>query len=200
MKQSSGRTLKKGIANVFGSLGYLCCFLQWFWVVMLYFSVIQAVTLLVAPTADKQVEQVPHFTFTLLGPLEMVILIAITVIMIALTIYAFIKVPMDIVKGGNKVVHKTTEAMVPIVIKSQHKKDTKKNRALITPKLILLIKLLLVTIPLALTIASRLLEKPSIDYSIAMVIGCGFAGFSVVLFAIQYILAILLRVKASELL
>lgn len=85
--------------------------------------------------------------------------------------------------------------MAPIVIKVQHKKDTKKLHARLTSKLILAIKLLLVVIPIALTAASGLLEKQSIDYPIAIVVGCGLAGFSVAFFAFQYVLAGLLRVK-----
>lgn len=199
MKQKSGRNIKKGITNSFGSLGYFFCFLQWFWVIMLYFSVIQSVTLFVTPTADKQIEQTPDFTFTLLGPLDAVIVAIVTGIMIVITIYVLIKIPISIVKNSNKVVRKTTETMAPIVIKSQHKKDTKKNRAMITPKLALIMKLLLVIIPIALTTTSGLLEKPSIDYSIAMIVGCGLACLSVMFFAIQYVSAGLLHIKILDL-
>ena len=199
MKQRTERNAKKNTANFFGSFGYLLCSLQWFWVVMLYFSVIQSMALLVSPHAGKQVEQPPGFTFALPGPLEAIILTIVAATMVGVTLYALIKIPMSIVKTGNKVVRTTAETVAPMVINVQHKKDTKKFHAKITSRLILAIKLLLIIIPLAFTMASGLLEKQSIDYSIAMIIGCGLACFSTVFFAVQYASARLLHVKISDL-
>jgi hypothetical protein len=199
MEQKTEHIIRKNFSNFFGSFGYLFCFLQWLWVVMLYFSVVQSATLLISPNADKQVEQSPSFTFALPDSSEIIILVIVMTVMIAVTIYVLIKIPMSIVKTSNKIVHKTAETMTPIVIKAQHKKDTKRFHAKITSTLMLAIKLLLVVAPVMLTVASGLLEKQSIDYSIAMLIGGGLACFSAVFFAIQYSLANLLHVKASDL-
>jgi hypothetical protein len=89
--------------------------------------------------------------------------------------------------------------VVPVIIKTQHQPDTKKARAKITWKLIITLKLVLVIVPVLLTAASGLLEKQSIDYSIAMVLGCGLACFSLLFFVIQYALAGLLRTKIARL-
>jgi len=162
---------------------------------MLYFSVVQSIALLIAPGTRHQAEPSHGFTFTLPDTPKIIIAAVIITITIVMTIYLLVRIPMNIVKTGNKIVHKTAETMAPIVIKVQHKKDTKKLHARLTSKLILAIKLLLVVIPIALTAASGLLEKQSIDYPIAIVVGCGLAGFSVAFFAFQYVLAGLLRVK-----
>jgi hypothetical protein len=106
---------------------------------------------------------------------------------------------MSIAKTGKKMMNKTTSSVVPIVIKSQHQPNTKKSRAKITARLILAIKLLLVVVPLAATTLSVLLEKQSIDYAIALVLGCILASASVLFFGIQYALAGLLRIKLSDL-
>jgi len=199
MKQTPKRNIKKDITNAFGSLGYFFSILLWFWAVMLYFSLIQSATLFVAPDANEQVEQQSSYVLSPPGPLEVVLLVVIVIVMIAVTIYALVKIPRSIAKAGNKVVHRTTEAVVPVIIRSQRQKDTKKVRGRITTKVIVALKLLLILIPVGLTVGSGLLEKPSIDYTIAMIIGCGLAGIGVFFFAAQYVLAGLLRIKVSEL-
>lgn len=199
MEQKTKRNPKRGVANFFGALGYFFGFLQWFWVVLLYFSVIQSVTLFVSPSADKPVTPPPIPAFTLPNSVEMIIVGITVVVMVAVTIYALIKIPMSIVKTSNKVVHKTAQTMTPIVIKAQHKKDTKKLRIKLTVRLILMLKLLLVIVPIGLTAASIWLDKQSVDYSIALVIGCGLACVSAIFFVLQYTVAGTLRVKLREL-
>jgi hypothetical protein len=199
MEQKTKRNTKRNVANFFGAFGYLFCFLQWLWVVLLYFSVIQSVILLVTPSADSHVEQTSAPIITLPSSLSMVILAVTVAVMIAVTVYAFIKIPTSIVKTGNKVVHKTAETMTPLVVKAQHKKDTKKFRDKITAELILIIKLLLIVIPVALTVGSVLLAEQSVNYSIALIIGATFACFSVIFFAVQYALAGMLHVKLKDL-
>jgi hypothetical protein len=199
MEQNVRRNAKRSVANFFGAFGYFFGFLQWFWVVMLYFSVIQSVTLFVMPKASDHIEQPHVLAFTLPNSVEVVILVITVAIMLSVMLYVLIKIPMSIVKTGNKVVHKTAETMTPMVLRTQHKQETKKFRDMITSKLILAIKLLLILIPIALTVSSGLLQKQSIDYAIALIIGCGLACFSVIFFAIQYTAAGLLRVKLRDL-
>lgn len=199
MRQKPERSIKRTISNAFGALGYLFGALQWFWAVMLYFSVVQPFILFISSRDSGAASQAPSFTFTLPGPVQAAIIIIVVVVMIALTIYMLIKIPMNIVKTSNKAVHKTTATMVPMVIKAQHKKDTPKARVKMASKLVIAVKALLVTIPVVLTVASGLLGKQSIDYSIAVIIGCGLACFSVAFFAVQYAAAGLFRIKLSDL-
>jgi hypothetical protein len=129
----------------------------------------------------------------------MVLLAVVVIVMVAITIYALISVPKSIIKTSNKMVHKTADTVTPLVIKAQHKQDTKTLRMKISSRLTFAIKVLLVLIPIALTAASGLLVDQPIDHSIAMIAGYGLASFSVVFFAVQYGLAKLLRVKLLEL-
>jgi len=153
----------------------------------------------VSPSNDKQVEQSSSFTFTQPGPLEVMILGAIVIIMVALTIYTLISIPKSIIKTGNKIVYRTAETITPLVIETQHKQDTKRLRITITSRLAFAIKVLLILMPLILAAASRLLEKQPIDYSIVLIIGCGLACFSIAAFVSQYFLAKLFHVKLSDL-
>ena len=136
--------------------------------------------------------------FALPGPIEAVVLGIVTVLMILITIYVLVKLPVTIAKTSKKIIHKTSESVTPILISSQHIKDTKSNRTFITAKVILVFKVLFILTPVLLTTISRSVEKLPIDYSIAAVIGFGLACFSVAFFIIQYSLARLLRVKLSN--
>lgn len=198
MKQKPERNFKKSLVNAFGSLGYFFGFLEWFWAVMLYFSILKAFTLFVLPSAEQPVAPHTSATFTPPTQIESIIIAIVTVIMILVSIYVLIKMPSNIAKTSNKVVHKTTDAAMPFVIKAQGLPDTKKTRAKLTAKLVLGIKLLLVIIPVGLTAASGLLEKQSVDYSIAMIVGCTLAVLSLFFFATQYLLAVIVRLKSSQ--
>jgi hypothetical protein len=199
MKQKAELNIKRNVTHFFGSFGYLFCFLQWFWAIILYFSVIQSAALLVAPKVSEQTEQPQNLTFAPPSSVEIIITAVVVAVMIVVTIYALMRIPVSIVKTGNKIVHRTAETMTPVVMKAQHKKDTKKNHTKLTFKLVLIIKLLLVATPVALTACSKLLEKQAIDYSLAMIIGLALACLAIVLFAIQYAFAGILRVKTSDL-
>lgn len=198
MDRRTKSSAKRKLANSFGYLGYLFCFLQWFWVVLLYFSVLKLVTTPLVPHADSHTEQISLPTYTLPSSLEIIIFVVVVLVMIAATVYAFIQIPVGVAKTSDKVVHKTAETMAPIIIKSQHKKDTKKNRIKITARLILAIKLLLVIIPVALTAASGLLKDQPVDYAVALAVGIGISSLSVIFFAVQYALARLLHVKLPD--
>lgn len=198
MKKTSD-AIKKNTVNFFGALGYLLCLFQWFWAFMLYFSVIQSMTILFAPDGSTQVEQAPLFTVTLPDPIKWGILAVITVTMIIITIYTLLKMPVSAVKTSHKAVHTTARTMAPIVIKVRRKKDTKKLRLALTPRLVIIIKLLIVAVPVVATTASVLLDVQSIDYSIAVIVGFGLASLSIAIFVIQYVLARVFRVKIHDL-
>lgn len=198
MNNSPRRRFWVTITNTFGAFGYFFGFLEWFWVIMLYFSVIQSLARFVAPTTQQQVQQAPSLSFVLPGPVETAVIAITTVLMVALSIYVLIKIPSSIVKTGRKMVQNTSQQAAPLVIRTQHKKDTKKTRLRITAKLIVVGKLLIVALPIIATLLSCLLDKQSIDYTIAVTISCGLATFSMVSFVLQYTLAKLFRVPLQK--
>lgn len=199
MQQKTKSHLKRGSANTFGAIGYVFCSLQWLWVIVLYFSVIQPALLLLSPPAPAQTQQLPSFTFTLPSQFELIIVAIVVVLMVALTSYVLIRMPLTIAKTGRKAVHKTTEKVMPLAIKAQHKKDTKRLRELLSVKIVFVLKVLLVSVPSILAIGSLLLEELPIDYLMIVIIASGLAAFSVIFFAAQYMFAVLFRVKLSDL-
>lgn len=192
-------SVKKGIANTFGYVGYFFCFLQWLWVALLYFSVIQSAILFVSPDANAPVRQTPSFAVSLPDPVTTTIVAIIVVVMIVVTIYALIRLPMNIAKNSNAIVHKASQAAVPLVMKAQHKKDTKKNRLALTPKIIMIFKLTLIVIPVILAVLSGLTPKLPIDYRIAAIMGYGLAGASALFFGVQYLIAKIFRIAPRHL-
>lgn len=199
MKQSSTLKIKRNFTNFFGATGYLFCLLQWFWAVMLYFSVVQTVTTFVASDNPEPASNAHAAAFTLPDPVNWTIAIIVTIVMSAITVYALVKLPMKVVKASNRMVHRSAESVAPVIIRVQHKKPTEKQRMRITPKIILLIKLFLVVVPIGLTVASVLLEKQYVDYSIATAIGYGLAVLTIGAFAMQYLLFFLFRLTTREL-
>lgn len=166
---------------------------------MLYISILQTVVKWVLPVHDQQVRQAPSFNFEMPGPLEIIIVAIVTAIMVAVTIYAIVKMPLSVVKTGNKITHTAAKTAAPMVIKAQHKKDTKKARTMLTPRLVLAAKAFLVAAPMGLTAGAGLLEEQPIDYFIALVVAGGLAVLAGAFFAFQYALAFAFRVKTSNL-
>jgi hypothetical protein len=200
MKQKVKDTIKLKVANAFGALGYFLCLLQWFWATILYLSIIQTAATITAPGADHQTTQYPTPEITLSEPVLWAIVGIITILMIAVTIYAFIKVPSGAVKVSSKAVHWTAETVAPAAIKAQHKKDTKTHRMKITPQIVLIFKTILIAVPVGLTFASLFLKEQQVSYAVAISIGIGLAILTTFSFSIQYALLRLFRLRANELL
>lgn len=201
MKQKPKRTIKRSFVNSLGALGYFFGTLQWFWMVVLYFSVVQSAIPFLYPDINTPVtKHVTTPTFAVPGSIETIIFASVVIIMLGITIYAFIKIPATFVKTSQKAIHKTSESAIPIIAKAQHKKDTHTLRIKLTPKLVIISKAMFVFIPaLLIALSPKLLAAPPINYTISLVIGFGLAGISTGCFSIQYLSAFWLRVKQSDL-
>jgi hypothetical protein len=190
---------KKKLANFFGGVGYFFCLLQWFWVVILYFSIIEKVALFFSTNNEKTVTKTipaveigPNLSFTIIA-------VTITVFMILLTLYVIYKIPSTIVKTGKKIVHGTAETVTPMVLRYQHKKDSKRNHIKLSVRMIIAIKIFLIIAPLILSMMSKYIEKQSFSFAISMYISFWLAVFCALAFIIQYILSSLLAVKRQDL-
>lgn len=165
---------------------------------MLYLGAMQSMVSYVLPTPDDRTTYVVP-SIAIPSQFEVGILVVVTIVMVLVTLYALAKIPMSVAKTGGKFVHKTTDALAPIVIKTQHKQDTQRNRMKVAPKVLIFIKLLLIAIPVVLAVLSELFGSLPIDHSIAVVVSCGMGGVSVLFFTIQYLLAATLRVPPLRL-
>lgn len=190
MGMEANNNLKKNVTNFFGAFGYLSCLSQWLWAIALNFSFIESIALFVSPVADSPVIEAPKATIDISSNMPLMIMaIFFVVIMAALTIFVLVKMPSTIVKTGKKVVHGASEGITPIVLKLQHKKDNKKNHKKLSSRLVLIIKIILIIIPVGLSIMSGFSDAQLLDSYISIIICLWLAGFSLVFFVIQYLLA-----------
>ena len=119
--------------------------------------------------------------------------------MLLLTVYIVYKTPITIAKTGEKIVHSTAENIAPIVLHARHKKDTKSNHKIISIRLVIFIKIILIIIPVILSFTSQYIDSKQIDIYIAVYVSLWLACFSILSFAAQYIFAKLLSVKKQDL-
>ena len=200
MNKTNKVNLKTKISNLFGAFGYLSCSLQWLWAVLLYFSLINALFLFVKSNDAVEVVDKAQVIASPSSDISVLIFSAIIiVVMLVLTIYVIIRIPSTIVKTSKKVVNETAEGLTPLLLKVQHKKDTKKRHLKLSSRLIFVIKVTLIIAPLILSFLSRLLSQQMVDYFVAVVISLWLAGFSIVLFCLQYLLAKLFAIRMRDL-
>ncbi|MDP3443904.1 MAG: hypothetical protein Q8T08_13685, partial [Ignavibacteria bacterium] len=132
MNKKNKNNIKTKISNAFGVLGYLFCFLQWLWVILLYFGLIMNLALFISPNnpQDTSVAVIAPGAATEIDPFVSIIItvisIVILIVMLALTAYLLFKIPSTIVKTSKKIVFEAAEKAVPLVLQAQHKKETKK--------------------------------------------------------------------------
>jgi hypothetical protein len=195
----SKTNLKKNVANFFGAFGYIFCSLQWIWVILLYFSLINKFALFIDSNSNSQVTKSTTTASFDSNILLTIIAIIIAIVVVVFALYILIKIPSTLVKTGKKIVHETAENTAPLVLMIQHQKDTKRNHIKITARLILIIKTILIIIPVILTFMSQFLEKQMISFYIAMCVSILLVCLSIVFFIFQYFIAILLQVKRQNL-
>jgi len=190
---------KRNVVNFFGAFGYIFCSLQWLWATALNFSLIMAFVSFISPNPSNHAVKSTESLSLGSNPLVIIISIAVTIIMALITMYIIVKIPSTIVKTTKKALHNTAENVTPLVLRIQHKKDTKKNHISLTPRLVLIFKIILITAPLILSFTSKFVDKQMFDFYIAMFISLWLACASIVFFAFQYILAVILSTKRQDL-
>jgi len=190
---------KKNVVNFFGAFGYIFCSLQWLWTAALNFSLIMAFVTLISPSPSNHVVKSTESLSSGSNPLVIIISIAVTITMALITMYIIIKIPSTIVKTTKKALHNTAENVTPLVLRIQHKKDTKKNHISLTPRLVLIFKIILITAPLILSFTSKFVDKQIFDFYIAMFISLWLACASIAFFAFQYFLTVTLSIKRQDL-
>jgi len=189
--------LKTGIVNSFGAMGYIFVVFQWMFSVMIYFQFIK----LLLPSSSESVDTDKIVVVSNSEPSLLMIMFAAAVVVVSviLTVYYFVKLPSMMVGAGKKAVNKTAKSATPFVLKVQHKKDTKKNRKQLTPKLIIILKLMIIIIPVIFVFISQLYAIDILSYDMRVSVGLWLLDFSLAMFFLQYVFARLLSVKINDL-
>lgn len=195
MKKSKEIGFVNRFANFFGVLGYVFCLLEWLWVIVLYFSANQVMLGDFFPEPVYQISNTPVSEGISTNPFAMVMLGIVAIIMIAVTVYVMVKMPISMLKTSKKVVHKVANDATPILLKASRKKDTKKLRLKITSELIIVIKSAACLLPIIFLFAFQYVSDQQLDYLIVMIIGYGLVLLGVVSFWLQYLVAFLGKIR-----
>lgn len=211
MNKNNKEDFKKNIVNSFALVGYFMCFLQWLWVVLLYYSLIEKIGRVLYSDSSSSGEDsllVPVRIINIgssggvsLPGLDFIMILvtfSIAAVVIVLTLYYLLKMPSTIVKTSEKIVHEAANKVLPLALRLQHKKDTKRNKVKITPKLIIIIKAFLLILALILTCLSKFVDNPYMDLNIAIIVGGILAGFCFCMYLLQYCFGWLLKISLND--
>jgi hypothetical protein len=125
---------------------------------------------------------------------SVVIVIALTIFIFALTLYALWKLPSAVGRGGARVTRQTADALLPVI--THHRKKSAKERRRLSYKLVVYIKWSLVIAPLAALIWASSVDalEPQIIWTVA-----GFCALcSAAYFGIQQLLVGLWKVPSDK--
>lgn len=183
--------------NTAGTLAYGTCLLQWLWLIILALPLLEESGLLelLVPSqpAPEPVQPAEPSEPSLL---IMFIAITISTAILVLTVYVLAKLPAAIGKTGSKITRKSAELSVPVV--TRHQPVPPKKKRIITARLVVAFKLLLTVLPLTCIFFVRDIDTLPVAFSVVLTIAAVLAAFTACLFALQYLLVYLLRVKPSE--
>lgn len=203
-KASFWNSFKINVASFLGVLGCLFCVLQWGWLFATYSSMLKYAVNLIQPIDQSPVNVQPQEfidpAVSVSGPSVFVIFLGIIlmIVAIALVVYSFSKVPKITKKTSHQIIEQTVQFTAPVVSRIQHKPNTKKFRIDITPRIVILLKFILVILPLILCLVSSGLSERFVDYKITAYVGFFLFITSFILFAVQYLLMRLFKIKNEQ--
>lgn len=173
------------IMNFFGTIGYISSCLGWIWALIQYINHIFPLLETNEKLIIIPVKTIP--TETGIGPI--IFVSAVAVIMIVISIFLIIKIPGMISSAGKKIVQSTADKAAPLIIKSMHKRVTKKAKLKLSAKLKFILKILIVLLPVIISALAIFSDKQELEYSIVISVSSIIAVISILFFAIQYLSA-----------
>ncbi len=189
-EKQSGKLLT---VNILGSLGYLSLLIEWAWVALVF----------VYPLAEKgklswfmpntPAIPVPPPAPIAITPFTIVLMGLVVSLCIAATIYALIKLPGSIGRTGARVTHISAEAVIPRL--TGHKKLTRSRLRRLSFRLIVAVKVVLITLPLVLTLF--LPEVSALPQNVIWVILVFLAFWPLLYFGLQAFLTNLLKLDPA---
>lgn len=187
----------QSIVATLGALGYVSCTLQWLWLGILFLpSLLDSQKDLLLPSAA---EPLPAATFDFGGSSLLMtgVGIAVTLIVLVISVVILARLPLSIAKTGNKATRGAAEVVLPIV--SHHKKLPAKKRRQLAVWIAKVVKLALVIAPVKLLAITFLFEAP-LPQDLIFMIGSILAISSIIWFSLEYLVAGWLKVPADRIL
>jgi hypothetical protein len=175
------------VANSFGALGYIGCLALWGWSGILFVPKLlenkQIEQIFIPPSSEAipstQVPSIPSSAAIILA-------VVITAIVIIVTLIAIARAPKAIVRTSTTVTTKVAKSALPLI--TQHQKISPAKAQRLTAELIKIIKLLLVTLPVATCFIGIVVELP-LSLDLALLVSSTLAIGALLCFCAQYITA-----------
>ncbi len=144
------RSRKQILLDTIGTAGYVAATVQWLWLCLLFMpSFLHSplfTTFIMPTTATSQAPEAIITTSSGSAPLwAIVFAVVVGIIAVVGGIYALIRLPGSIGKGGETITHTPVEILMPKIAKRQHLKP--KQRLVMSRQLLFVLKLLLCVIP-----------------------------------------------------
>ena len=185
------------LVNVLGFFGYTSCLLQWLWAGVLLLPLVlrnENVKLFIMPKPSENPQRVvPSFDESSIA--LTVIAVIVTVIVMGLTLFVLLRLPIKFITASKRAVDTTAKAALPIV--THHKPLPAKKKQVISLQLRMYVKLLLCVIPVGL-LAITFVVDVDLDRAIVVVVGLFLAIGSLVWFGLEYAAAKLLKVPLMK--
>lgn len=180
-------------ANSFGTLGYISTVFQWLWsfLVLSYPLLSAKPDFLFLPPAQSPP---PETVGIEASPFMIVIAVAATIVILAITVVVILHLPKTIGKKSATFTHTTAKTILPVI--THHKKVTKKKRIELSYRIIIGIKLFLITLPLLALPFAQHISTISTDVIWAVAVFC--ASCSIVYFAVQQLVAHVTRLDKEK--
>lgn len=182
------------LVNFFGAIGYISSCLGWIWALIQYINHIFPLLETNEQLIIIPVKTIP--TETGIGPI--IFGSAVAILMIVISIFLIIKIPGMISSAGKKIVQSTADKAAPFIIKSMHKRVTKKAKLKLSAKLKFVLKILIVLLPVIISALTIFSDKQELEYLIVITVSMIIAVFSILFFATQYISAKLFIIDAKD--
>lgn len=189
------RTRYIALANIFGTLGYISALIQWSWagLILIYPILITRPDFLFPKATSlppETIEIEPAFT-----PIMLVIAAVVTVVILAITAITLVRLPKTIGKRGATLTQNAARSALPVI--THHRKISKKERKQLSYRVILLLKVAIVTLPLIAIIFASSIDHitPTVIWSVMLF--C--TAWSLAYFVIQQVIAKLARVDTDML-
>ena len=185
--------LSTRIANGFGKTAYFFVVIQWLFTFLLYFGWISTYFLEpMQPKAQPQPQPVPQPAMSgneAPSLTTLIILAVIVIVMAALAVYAFIRLPKMVSGAGQKTVQAVAQQAAPLALKVAHAPVTEKNTRAMGAKLIAIFKALTLLLPIAFAALSRFIDQSIMSFDDALIVTLVLSVPGIILFSIQYLIA-----------
>jgi hypothetical protein len=174
---------KTAFVNVLGTLGYISIIFQWLWSFVVVANPLLSSDLhFLIPTNPAPAHITPN---TSPSPLMVGVVVVLTVLIFAMTLYVIWKLPRAIGSHAARTTKRAADALVPLV--THHHAPSKKERHRLSRQLVLVLKLVIVLLPfIALLWANPIGE---LTRDIILVVGLFCACCSLLYFGLQWLCA-----------